>query len=87
MKTIWKRPLVSDGIVEFPRGATILSVQTQAGVPTVWALVDPAAPLEAIPVAIYGTGHDLPDDPGRFIGTFQLHGGALVLHAFQPNRT
>jgi hypothetical protein len=34
---------------------------------------------------MYGTGHDMPDDPGQYVGTFQMHGGALVFHLFEVN--
>ena len=56
----------------------------QGEVPTAWAIVNPDEPYEAITLRIVGTGHNLPDEPGRFLGTFQMQGGALVFHAFQP---
>jgi len=31
---------------------------------------------------IYGTDNPIPDEPGSFIGTFQMPGGALVFHVF-----
>ena len=30
-----------------------------------------------------GTGNPMPDEPGEYIATFQMHGGALVFHAFE----
>ena len=46
------------------------------------ALVDPDAKLVDRDISIHGTGHPLPNDPGTYIGTFQLQGGAFVFHAF-----
>ena len=31
---------------------------------------------------VAGTGHDLGSNVGRHIGSFQMHGGALVFHVF-----
>lgn len=83
-QTIWKVPLESDGLISLPSGAEVLSVQMQGDTPTIWARVDPAAERAVIRLGVYGTGHDLPADPGRFVGTFQINGGALVFHVFQP---
>ncbi len=68
--------------IPLPAGARILTIQTQFGAPYLWAIVD-QEPRELRQIAIYGTGRPLPDDPGRFIATFQLDGGALVFHAFE----
>lgn len=88
MKAIWKFPFkVNDTIkIYIPEGAKFLSVQTQDGVPCLWALVEPDAPKVLMLFDIYGTGHPMPDDPGVYIGTFQLHGGALVFHLFADTR-
>jgi hypothetical protein len=90
MKSIWKFPLqvldVQD--VAMPIGAEILSLQVQphpmnTGVPCIWALVDPDEPSKCWrTVRIFGTGHPMPDNPGTYIGTFQIYGGAMVFHAF-----
>jgi hypothetical protein len=81
MKTVWKYPLEPDAQVEMPKGAMILDVQTQAGTPTLWALVDPKAAKEIRRFRTYGTGHDVPDNPGKFIGTVQIDW--LVFHVFE----
>ena len=82
--TIWKFPLeaTDEQTIYVPRGAKILSVRTQGETPCLWALVDPDAEKEPTAVRIYGTGHDVPDDPGEFVGTVFLHGGSLVFHVF-----
>lgn len=85
MKRIWKFPAKSDAfVVEMPVGAKILDVQVQDGTPYLWALVDDLAPKERRKLATVGTGHPLPDEimEGTHIGTFQLHGGTIVLHLF-----
>lgn len=84
-RTIYKYPLtVADRQeIRMPDGAQILCVQVQRGMPCVWALVDPAAPQARKAIYIYGTGHAIPADPGRYIGTFQVQGGDLVFHVFE----
>ncbi len=89
MKTIWKFPVsVADfQKIEMPKGAQILSVQPQFDGVCLWALVEKEAEKELRGLWIHGTGHDLDNAKhlGRFIGTFQLHGGSLVFHAFEHN--
>jgi hypothetical protein len=84
MKTIWKWTLaVTDQqSVELPRGAEILAVQIQGGLPQLWALCDSDQPKERRVIAIIGTGHPIVREPGRYINTFQMYDGALVFHAF-----
>ena len=86
MKTIWKFGFdIEDQItIKMPKGAEILSVQTQNGGPQLWALVDDAAiPSEPRRFELYGTGHPFREGEQKFIGTFQLHGGSLVFHLFE----
>lgn len=85
MKTIWKFPLavVSHQAVEMPEGAEVLCVQTQNGQPQAWAVVDPARELKPMHFFIYGTGHEVTAlTHKRYVGTFQMHEGSLVFHAF-----
>lgn len=91
MKTIWKFDvMVNDSVdIEMPAKAEILSIQTQGGLPRMWALVDPNAEKEMRHFAVFGTGHKHPDevfDRLVFIGTFQLAGGALVFHLFERKK-
>lgn len=82
---IWKERLPLD------EGADRLTVETTGilsvghdanGVPSVWFWEAPAEPgsnpLEE--VVLYGTGHTVPDEPGRYVGTIVWR--TLVLHAF-----
>jgi hypothetical protein len=87
MKTIWKFPLeVTDfQHIKVPKGYRILTVRVQYDRPTLWAMVDPnETDVGPVEIRIFGTGHPMPDDPGRYIGTFQMSGGSLVFHVFGP---
>jgi hypothetical protein len=86
MKTIWKFPFpITDEVkIEMPENAWILGVQVQRECPCIWALVDTKAEMKPRSFRVFGTGQ--PIDTGidyDFIGTFQIHGGALVFHLFE----
>ena len=87
MRTIWKFPLSTDRstVILMPICAEILTLQMQNDVPTLWALVDSKAPRESRTFHIFGTGHELPTTPLRYIGTFQPNDGGsqLVFHVFE----
>ncbi len=82
---IWKFPLELTDRQELlmPAGAKILDIQVQRGVPQLWALCNPDAEKEMRTIVIYGTGHLVPDEYGKYIATFQVSNGALVFHAFE----
>ena len=85
MRTIYKYPLsIKDEIkVRMPHNAQVLTIQVQHDVPCIWAMVDTAAEKVTRKFAVRGTGHDCQDMPANaFVGTFQMHGGALVFHLF-----
>lgn len=93
--TVWKYPIVLTDIftVEMPQGAQILTVQVQASAHGVmlWALVNPAHPVEARTFRLVDTGQPLeePLTDLRYIGSCQLEQGGVVLHLFeirQPGR-
>jgi hypothetical protein len=84
--TIWKFPVhVSDEVTvaSMSIGAQILCVQMQHDTPCLWALVDKNAKREERRFRIYGTGQDIPANPGEYIGTVQMLGGMLVWHVFE----
>jgi hypothetical protein len=90
MKAIWKYPLdlnvfsrARQWEFDVPKGATPLCLQMQHGTPTLWMMVDAKAPTENRRFTMYGTGHEMPEDPGQYIGTFQLDGGLFVFHVFE----
>jgi hypothetical protein len=55
----------------------------QGDAPFIWAACDLEAPRVERRFILVGTGHNLPDDAGAHLGTFQIHGGALVFHLFE----
>lgn len=85
MRTIWKFPIQVTDLqsVTMPDGAKILTAAVQRGQPCLWAEVDPSAPMCERSIAIFGTGHELPDDPGSYIGTFQVDHGVFVFHVYE----
>lgn len=88
MKTVYKFQLGITDVqtIQMPKGAKILTVQVQSAYgPCVWALVDPSQELENVKIRIAGTGHPIKEDIVKYIGSFQLQGGALVFHAFVIN--
>jgi hypothetical protein len=88
MTTIYKYTLEPGRtVLELPDGAQVLTVQMQHGSPCMWALVDLARPIGRRFFDVYGTGHAMPADPGRYVATFQMEGGALVWHVFEAYAT
>ena len=85
MQTIYKYPLTQTQkqTLSLPEFYEILTVQGQDNRPCLWALVDPSMPRVNVEIAIYGTGDNIYVEDLRYISTFQIHGGALVFHAFE----
>lgn len=86
---VWKFPLSATDhpVVQMPRGAEILTVAFQNGVPTVWARVPLGkSEREERRFRMAGTGHDLnlPEE-ARFLGTM-LHPRGLVFHLWEVLR-
>lgn len=83
MRTIWKFPFdIQDKVpLSMPQGAVLRHVGLDpAGLPCVWAEVDPAANHMTRYLSIVGTGHLLPVRPGEFLGTLMI--GHLVFHVY-----
>ena len=69
--------------ITMPAGAEVLCVQTQHETPYIWARVDPDEQIfHRRKFSIFGTGHDITDDPGRYVGTYQIDGGVLIFHLY-----
>lgn len=85
---IWKFTLdeLGEQVVSMPGKARILSVQMQGNKPQVWAFCDPYEPKEPRHFAVYGTGFDMPENPGHHLATLQLSGGDIVIHVFEPDK-
>lgn len=86
MQSIWKFPFKTDDSIQIdmPKGAEVLTVQTQNEQPCFWALVSTKAPLETRNFAIFLTGFNVPTHlKMKYIGTYQLNGGMLIFHVFE----
>lgn len=85
MKTIWKFPLhkVALQSLSMPKGAKILTLQVQNDQPCIWALVDEDHRKELKEFLTFGTGHQLPEKLGPYVGSYQIHDGWLVFHVFE----
>jgi hypothetical protein len=86
MRTIFKYTVqLNDELtLAIPAGAQLLCVQTQRGIPQLWAVVDTERPDAPRHFRWFGTGHSF--DPGgeaAYIGTVQINDGALVFHLFE----
>ena len=85
MLVVYKYPLEVTGEqqVLMPVGARVLTVQVQYDQPCLWALVETRNPLANCTVTTVGTGHPTDLTTGStYVGTYQLKGGALVMHVF-----
>ena len=89
MKAVWKYPLTGWGTgagfrhdLEMPFGSTVLTVQNQHGVSTLWAEVETEAPTVKRTFEWAGTGHAVPQG-GVYVGTVQVQGGAFVFHLYE----
>ena len=85
MRTVYKYPFEIQDTVKLalPAAAQILHVETQRGVPCLWALVDTGHVLEERIFYIYGTGHPIERAGLRHVGSFLMASGALVWHVFE----
>ena len=79
----WELKIADQQFLPIPEGAKLLAVQMQDGMPQLWALVNEKAFIELRNFATYGTGNPVPDEPGEYVGTYQLRNGALVFHVFE----
>jgi len=83
---IWKWTIATTDrqTLHMPKGAKILTVQSQGEEAQLWALCDETEVKEPRRFAIHGTGNPMPTgDPGVYIGTYQLMEGRLVFHVFE----
>ena len=71
-------------IVEMPKYAEILTIQTKEGIPYIWALTDIRAPNVRRHFRIIGTGFSI-NDPNdlTYIGSFQLCETQEIYHVFE----
>lgn len=81
-KVIWKSELglTGNAVIQMPVGAELLDVQTQSGMPCLWFKCEPNLDKESRAFSYYGTGHNLPDNEGEYVGTFQMANGEMIFH-------
>jgi hypothetical protein len=86
MLTIYQYPVqVGEFTIELPEYAQYLTVQVQGEQPVMWALGDPDELRRRRRFLCVEAGSTIDADPDelRYIGTFQLSGGALISHLFE----
>jgi hypothetical protein len=83
MKSIYKYKMEvrEKQILRLPKNAHILDVQTQYGVPVLWAVVEPEAPLVDYKILCVGTGDSIVASDYWYLGTVQM--GTYVWHFFK----
>jgi len=90
MKSIYKYRIPSTRCsMRLPKDATILSFQTQNGVPVVWAIIDTLEEItEERNFRLLGTGRPIPEDVElNYIGTTQQSiEPPLVWHLFEEGK-
>lgn len=77
--------IADEVVIQMPKGAIIRHVGEQPMSKDnvqIWAQVDRREPLVPRTIRVFGTGHDLPNDPGTYIGTVITRGGMLVWHLY-----
>lgn len=84
----YRLPITDSPEVRMPYGAKTLSVAPSRSlhdseVLDLWALVDIEEPVVPHWFRVIGTGHLIPELPGRFIGTVSLLAGAFIGHVFE----
>jgi hypothetical protein len=86
MKTIFKYELsLNRTELQLPKNAKVLTAQLQEGVFCIWVMLDQGF-VTYVPwfFDVYGTGHNMPSDPGDYVATAQM--GPFVWHVFDATR-
>lgn len=85
-RVIYKYPVRVLGFqtVKIAAGGKILTAQAQDGGIYLWVEVDKRNALnyQYIGVRVFGTGHEMPDNPGSYLSTVQLIEEGLVFHIY-----
>ena len=84
-KTIWTWDLLGTKtqVLFMPKGATILSVQVRRNQPVLWALIDKRQPSKDRVIITYSSDDEMPENPGKYIGSYQNKLETLVFHVFE----
>ncbi len=83
--TIWKFALkpLSEQSIEMPENAQIISIQMQASLPYIWAIVNPVNQKKKRVFHTFGTGTVIPEADRNYIGTYKSQDDVLVFHVFE----
>ena len=85
MSVIWKYKLETpdEQIIQMPRWAKILCVDTQHGKPYLWALVNPKYDKIDVCIRVVETGHVIRGmEDWNYIGIYKLDDGSVMFHVF-----
>lgn len=82
MRTIWKYKLSWQPIqnIEVPKNAKFLKVDNQFDYITLWYEVESEEKVTSIPIWIVGTGHEIPEEATKYLGTALV--GDYVWHIY-----
>ena len=86
MRTIHKYVLHGvDNKVSTYEGARFLCAANQREQITVWAEVNTLARECMATLLVVGTGHEVPSNAGRYVGTAVMAGGDYVFHVYEES--
>lgn len=93
---IFKYPLktTDEQVIEIPNGAKILTIQVQKKFMSgtdhtseqvcIWAMINEQSGMGRKKIVMFGTGHPIDSNKNlEYIGSFQIHNGEQIYHAFE----
>lgn len=83
----WKVMFEDEQTLTLPAGSDIVSVDEQNQGIVLYAIVTDSPKRENVKIYVHGTGHPVNKGARRFIGTVKMHGGSLMFHVFEGERT
>jgi hypothetical protein len=86
-RTIWKYPLKVEHQQAIRVSAHTIPLHVGVdplGQPCLWAMVEPDGPEQDVEVLMYGTGWEIPDSFGTYLGTVVV--GSFVWHYYLGQR-
>lgn len=84
MKVVWKHEIPTEEMrleITGP-GLNPLHVGTPQGMINVWIEQNDTKVVRTIELRVFGTGHPIPDDFFRYVGTFKLLDGEFIGHLY-----
>ena len=85
MRTIYKQKLIIADVqtIKVPVCSNILYIGKQQGCLCVWYECDTDFPVEERTIYCFGTGHEMPDEKMRYIGTVFFECETVVFHFYE----